>query len=136
MSAGQKFTRFALDVGRKVHDLDNDTIKVMLTNVAPVVGNAVKADITEIAAGNGYVAGGFDAQATWSLVSGVATLVCVDVTITASGGPIGEFRWVVMYNSTPAAGPLIMFWDTGAPQTVTAGNAVKLDFADHAVTLV
>lgn len=136
MGAGQKFVQFALDVGRKIHDLENDTIKVMLTNVAPVGTNAVKADITEIAAGNGYTAGGVDTQATWALVAGVATLVCVDATITASGGDIGPFRWLVAYNATPAAGPLVMFWDIGAPQTVTAGNAVKLDFAANTVTLV
>ena len=58
MPAFNKFNSFVEARGRGVHNLHADTLKVMLTNVAPVAANAVKADITEIAAGAGYSAGG------------------------------------------------------------------------------
>lgn len=58
MAAFNKFNAFVEAVAEKVHNLGADTLKVMLTNVAPVATNSVKADLTEIAAGNGYTAGG------------------------------------------------------------------------------
>ena len=58
MALYNKFNTFVADVNNKVHNFGSDTFKVILTNVAPVAANAVKADITEIAGGNGYAAGG------------------------------------------------------------------------------
>lgn len=86
----------------------------MLTNTAPIAANAVKADITEIAAGNGYVAGGPTITITSSTqAGGTYKLVGNDSVITASGA-VGPFRYAVLYNSTPVAGPLIGWWDYGA----------------------
>jgi hypothetical protein len=50
MSAFNKFNQFVEDLAEKVHNLGADTIKVLLTNTAPVAGNSVKADLTEISA--------------------------------------------------------------------------------------
>src|ERR1700716_2428459 len=61
MATFNKFNAFVADVANKVHNLGADTLKVMLTNTAPVATNAVKADTPEIAAGNGYTAGGTQA---------------------------------------------------------------------------
>ena len=58
MAAFNKFRAFVEDEAEKVHNLGSDTLKVLLTNVAPVNTNSVKADLTEISAGNGYSAGG------------------------------------------------------------------------------
>ena len=58
MASFNKFNAFVADVANKVHNLGADTLKIMLTNTAPAAGNAIKTDITEIAAGNGYAAGG------------------------------------------------------------------------------
>src|ERR1700720_2827204 len=57
MAAFNKFNAFVADVANKVHNLGSDTLKVMLSNTLPTSANAVKADITEISAGNGYSAG-------------------------------------------------------------------------------
>ena len=64
MAAFVKFEVFSEHLAEKVHDLQTagDTLKVMLTNTAPVASTGtVKADITEITAQFGYVAGGNDA---------------------------------------------------------------------------
>ena len=58
MATFTKFNPFVEAVAEKVHNLGSDALKVMLTNTAPVAANAVKADLTEITAGNGYTAGG------------------------------------------------------------------------------
>jgi hypothetical protein len=135
MAVFNKFNQFVADIANKVHNLGSDTLKVMLSNVAPTALNAVKADITEISAGNGYAAGGGAATLVSSTqVSGVYTLVLNDVTFTAVGGSIATFRYAVLYNSTPAPGNLIGWWDSGAPQTITVGNSFMVDLSQVAGT--
>src|ERR1051326_8718544 len=87
MASFNKFNAFVADIANKVHNLGSDTLKVMLTNTAPAATNAVKADITEIAAGNGYTAGGTQATLVSSAQSsGLYTLKLNNVTFTGSGG--------------------------------------------------
>ncbi|MBN8960580.1 MAG: hypothetical protein J0H71_05565 [Rhizobiales bacterium] len=132
MAAANKFNQFVEDVAEKVHNLQSDTLKVMLTNTAPIATNAVQADIAEIAAANGYTAGGTQSvQASSAQVSGTYKLVLADVTYTASAGSIGPFRYPVLYNDTPTspADPLILFWDYGASITLTDGNSFTVDFS-------
>lgn len=129
MAAYNKFNAFVADLTLKVHNFSTDTLKVMLSNVAPVATNAVKADITEIAAGNGYSAGGSAATLTSNgQTGGVEKLVLVGPTFTASGGSIGPFRYAVLYNSTPVAGNLIGWWDFGSGITLASGNQFQVAF--------
>lgn len=130
MASFQKFNAFVENVFEKVHNLESDTLKIMLTNTSPVATNAVKADLTEIAAGNGYTAGGAAvAQASSVQTGGVYKLVIADPTFTAAGGSIGPFRYAVLYNDTPTspADPLIAFWDYGTSITLTSGNSFTVD---------
>jgi hypothetical protein len=129
MSTFNKFNAFVNDIASKVHNLGSDTLKVMLTNTAPTATNAVKADITEISAANGYTAGGTAATLTSSSqTSGTYKLVLANVTFTASGGSIGTFRYAVLYNSTAASGNLIGYYDYGTAITVTTGNSFQVQF--------
>lgn len=125
MASYNKFNAFVADVANKVHNLGSDTLKVLLTNTAPASTNAVKADVTEIAAGNGYTAGGATVTVSSSAQSGgtyklVGSLA--SPTWTASGGAIGPFRYCVLYNSTPASGNLIAWWDYGSSITLASGE--------------
>lgn len=130
MATYQKFNAFIENVFEKVHDLGSDTLKIMLTNTAPLATDSVKADITEISAGNGYSAGGaVVAQSSSAQTGGTYKLVISDPTFTASGGSIGPFRYAVLYNDTPTspADPLIAFWDYGVSITLTNGNSFTVD---------
>lgn len=103
----------------------------MLTLTAPTSSNAVKADLTEISAGNGYTAGGTAATISSSAQSsGTYKLVLADVTFTASGGAIANFRYAVLYNDTPTspADPLIGYWDYGSTVTLASGESFVVDF--------
>lgn len=130
-SSYNKFNVFVVDFGNKVHNLSSDVFKVALTNTAPAATNAVFADITEIAAGNGYAAGGNTAADTsWSQASGTAKLVLADpATWTASGGSVGPFRYAVLYNSTQTSPlkPLIAWWDYGSSITLASGETFTVD---------
>jgi hypothetical protein len=130
MASFNKFNAFVADVANKVHNLGSDTLKIMLTDVAPVATNSIKSNISEIGAGSGYVIGGTAVTITSSAQSGGSyKLVGNNVTFTASGGAITQFRYAVIYNSTAASGNLIGWWDYGTEVNVTNGNSfqVQLD---------
>jgi hypothetical protein len=130
MATFNKFNAFVEHLAEGVHNLQSHTLKVMLTNTAPVATNSVRADLTEIAAGNGYTAGGAAASVTSSAqTGGTYKLVLGDVVITASGGSIGPFRYAVLYNDTPTApaDPLIGWWDYGSALTLANGESITWD---------
>ncbi len=130
MAVFNKFNAFVEHLAEGVHNLQSHTLKVMLTNTAPVAANSVRADLTEIAAGNGYAAGGIAPTIISSAqVSGTYKLVLGDVVFTASGGSIGPFRYAVLYNDTPTspADPLIGWWDYGSALTLPNGESLNWD---------
>jgi hypothetical protein len=129
MAVFNKFDSFVEALAEKQHNLQSDTLRLMMTNVAPVASNTVKSDITEIAAGNGYVAGGPQATVSSSAQSaGSYKLVLADVVITASGGSIAAARYVVLYNATSLA--LIGYWDYGSSFVLATGETLNVDFDD------
>lgn len=125
MASFVKYECLSEDIANEEHDFfgTNDTLKIALTNSAPnVATHRVLSDITEISAGNGYTAGGHDVQNDGTRSGGTTTVTGVDVTITASGGDIGPFRYGVLYNDTSATDALIGYWDRGASITLTGAN--------------
>lgn len=130
MSTYVKFQAAMLDLALGKHDFSSDELKVCFTNTAPdAAADAVLTDITQIAAANGYVAGGAVITGTGvSQTAGVMSLVGDDTTITASGGDFGPFRYAVVYNNTSATKPLLGYWDKGTSVTVTDGDPAIVDF--------
>lgn len=123
------FESFALALGTGLHNLATDTFKVALTNTAPTAATDDQfADITEIAAGNGYTAGGTDIQNGYTQTGGVGTMTAVDVVFTASGGSIGPFRYAVIYNDTAAGKELLGYYDRGSSLTLNDGDTFTVDF--------
>lgn len=111
----------------KVHNLGADSLKWMLTNTAPLATNSVKADLTEIAAGNGYTAGGAAVTVSSSAQSGgTYTLALNSCTFTASGGSFAAFRYIVLYNDTATNDELIGYLDYGTSYTLTTGSTFTI----------
>jgi hypothetical protein len=129
MATFNKFNSFVEALAEKVHNLQTDTLKVVLSNTAPTAGNSVLADITQIAGGNGYTTGGAQAtQASSAQTGGTYKLVLNDVTFMASGGSIATFRYVVLYNDTAPNDELIGWYDFGTAVNITNGNSFTVDF--------
>mgnify|MGYP003576121050 CR=1 FL=1 len=133
MATFNKYEKFAEDFANGVHDLvgTDHVLKVMLSNTAPnAATHAVRADAAEISAGAGYTAGGVDIENDGTRTGGTLSVTGVDKTITASGGPIGPFRYAILYNDTPTspADPLIGWWDYGSAITLNDGEPLHLDF--------
>jgi hypothetical protein len=131
MATYNKFQDYVDQLNRGVHNWASHTFKAALTNTAPSATNTVFANITEISAGNGYAAGGVALDGvTLSEASGTAKVVITDEVITASGGSIGPFRYVVIYNDTPTspADPLVCYYDYGSSITLANGETFTIDF--------
>ena len=139
MAAFNKFDQFSEDLSEGVHQLHaaGHTLKIYLSNATPSASaDAVKADLAEITNENGYTAP-IDTQNDTSRSSGVTSVVGTDITITASGGTVGPFRYVVLYNDTPTspADPLIGWWDYGSGITLQATEQFTVDFGASMFTV-
>lgn len=133
MVSFNKVQGFVGYLGTGVVDLNADEIDVYLANVAPSVSaDNVKADVTEIATGNGYT-GPVDTGNTYSETAGVGTVAVTDVVVTASGGAIATFRYVLAFDNTvssPVVDPLLGWWDYGSTVDLAAGESFTVDFED------
>ena len=128
MAAYNKFQSFVEALAEKSHNLGADTLKVALTNSAPVATNTVLANITQISGTNGYTTGGTQATITTSAqTSGTYKLVLADVVFTATGA-MGPFQYAVLYNDTATNDELIGWWDYGTPVTLANGDTFTVDF--------
>ncbi len=136
MASFNKFNCFVEDLAEKVHNLGSDTLKVFLTNTAPNAATHTAYDgVTgttgpaEIAAGNGYTAGGNSASvSSSSQSSGTYKLVLADPATWTASGAVGPFRYAVLYNDTAASDQLIGWWDYGSSVTLASGETFKVDF--------
>lgn len=143
MAAFVKYNKFLEHLAEKNHNLGADALKFALTNTAPtaasdVTFNAGAGQINEApAAANGYTAGGHAVTVSASSESGgTYTLACVtDVVITATAGGIGPFRYVILYNSTPATLNLIGYWDYGSSITLADGETFTIDVTASLLTI-
>ena len=131
MAAYNKFNLFTQDVCRAVYNFNaSDTFKVMLTNTAPVATNHLYTDITEIANGGGYTTGGITSAMSDSSSSGTEKVLATNVTWTGSGGGMGPFRYVVIYDDTPTSpeDPLVCWFDYGSSISLNAGDTFTVSF--------
>jgi hypothetical protein len=130
MATYQKFQDFTEQTLKSVHNFSSHTFKAAFTNSAPSATNTALADITQISAGSGYVAGGFAVTMTLSETGGVAKVVGADTVFTASGGSVGPFRYVVIYNdsATSPVDALVCYFDYGSSVTLADTETFTLDF--------
>ncbi len=137
MATYNKYNQFIEDWANKVHDIFGtggsgaDVLKVMLSNTAPnAATHAVRADVTEIGAGNGYSSGGSAATNVGTRSTTTLTVAGTTVVFTASGGTIGPFRYAILYNDTPVAptDPLIAWWDYGSSITLNDTETFTVAF--------
>jgi len=128
MATFNKFNAFVENLAEKVHNLGSDTLTIALTNTAPSAANGVLADLTQIA--YTYCSARVPSITSSTQTSGTYKLVLADLTLTASGGSVGPFRYVVLYNDTPTspADPLIGWYDYASSITLLTGESLLIDF--------
>jgi hypothetical protein len=126
-------------VANAVHQMDlrvgEDTLAVALSNTAPSAessdpsadGNGVLANVTEV--DYTYCSSRTLTTSSSSQTSGTYKLVLADITLTATGGDVGPFRYVYIYNDTVAGDPLVGYYDYGLSLTLNDGDSFTLDFS-------
>lgn len=127
MASYNKFNSFVEAMAEKAHNLGSDTLTIALTNSAPAAANTQLTDITQISYTN--CSSRVPTISSSSQTSGTYKLVLADLTLTASGGSVGPFRYVVLYNDTATNDLLIGWWDYGAAITLLDGESFLLDFS-------
>jgi hypothetical protein len=127
-----KFYSFVEAVHEKQHNLGSDTLKWILTNTAPSLSWTQLSDVTgQLSTANGYTQNDKIMTVTSSAQSlGLYTLICSDVTWTASGGNLGNgsFRYAINFNESSTSDLLIGYLDYGYLITVASGQTFTLDF--------
>lgn len=132
MATFNKFQDFVEQLARGVHNFGSHTYKVALTNTAPVATQTGwnTTDHPAPASANGYPAGGAATTISLSETSGTLTVNGTEVTFTASGGTIGPFRYVVVYNdsATSPADAGVGYGDYGSSITLNDGESIVVKF--------
>lgn len=133
MATYNKFRCFVEDVAEKKHNLGSDQLKIALTAAAnaPVNTNTVLANLTEITYTN--LSGATPRNITTASsaqTAGVYKLTLTDLVLTASGGTVGPFRYVVIYNDTATNDELIAWYDYGSDITLADGETFTINFDD------
>lgn len=134
MAAFNKFNAFVQEIANGNINLASDTLKLLLTNTAPVATNTLYGDISanELASGAGYTTGGAAVTTVSSTQTGGIEKLIVSAanpTWTATGS-MGPFRYAVLYDTTPTTPlkPLIGYWDYGASITLASGQTFTATF--------
>jgi hypothetical protein len=133
MATYNKFQDYVEQVNKAVHDWSSHTFKAQLSNTAPdAAADAVEADLpADLAGGNGYTANGVTLDTvSLSEASGTAKVTIADEVVTASGGSVGPFRYVPIFNDTPTspADPVVCYFDYGSSITLLSTETFTMDF--------
>ena len=133
MASPTFFQQFKENLGKGVHNFNSDascsvTVALCAAASAPVATKSVLADLTTIAYTNlsSRVVTGIG----WEHTTGTATMAATDLVLSASGGSVATFRYIVLYDDDPTspADPLICFYDYGSNLTLASGESLTLDF--------
>lgn len=60
--------------------------------------------------------------------SGTYKLILNDLTLSASGGTVGPFKYIVIYNDGAATDELVCYLNYGSDYTIADGDSFKIDF--------
>jgi hypothetical protein len=139
VAAYNKFNAFVEHMAEKSHNLGSDAITCALTATAnaPVATNSILTDLTQISYTN--LSSRVFTVTTSAQSSGTFTWLLADLTLTASGGSVAAFQYVVIYNDTmtvPSADGLIAWYDYGSALTLANTETLLIDFTTSTFTLV
>ena len=132
-SSFNKFQPFVENLAEKAFNLGSDQITVALSSGAPTNTWSQLSSVTEIAYTNLSTRNVTTTSSAQS--AGTYKLVLQDLTLTASGGAVASFRYVILYDNTATNDELIGFYDYGSSVTLADGESLLLDFDGSAGVL-
>lgn len=137
MATYNKFQQTVEDLAHKVHNLGSDTLEVALCNAANAPSaslDAVLVDLVQIAYTN--LSSRVITTNSSGQTTGIYDLVLNDLTLTASGGAVAGFRYVVIFNQSSVAptDALIGWFDYGSDLVLADGESLTIDFESDGPT--
>ncbi|MBY5849684.1 hypothetical protein [Rhizobium ruizarguesonis] len=128
MASFNKFNSFVEALAEKVHNLGSDQLVVALCAAAnaPVAGNTQLSNLTQISYTN--LSSRNITTASSAQSSGTYKLTLTDLVLSASGGSVAAFRYIVIYNDTATNDELIGWYDYGSDLTLASGESLTIDF--------
>lgn len=134
MASFNKFQQYIGDLHNGVYNFGSDQFTIALSNSAPVATNSVLADLTQISYTNASSRN--LVKASSGQTSGSFAHLFNDLTITASGGSVGPFRYVAIYNNTPTSplDPLVGYFDYGSSITLSDTETLLIDSTTSNIT--
>lgn len=136
MATFEKINDFVEHLAEGAHDLDTHQLTVALSNTNPTGessnpksdGNGLLANVTQVS--YTYCSSRDITLSSSSQTGGTYKLILTDLTLSASGGAVGPFEWVYIYNSGTGVltNPLICVYDYGSAVTLNDGEDLLIDF--------
>lgn len=136
MATYNKFQAWAENMVEVAHcGTDLFTLALTAAANAPVATNSVLADLTQISYTNLSARDLTTSSSTQS--GGTYSLVLADLVLTAAGGSVATFRYVVTYDNTPTspADPLVCWHDYGGNVTLLDGETFTFDLGASLFTV-
>lgn len=137
MATYNKFNQTVEDIAEGVYTCSTDQFTVALCAAAnaPVATNTVLANLTEISYTN--LSSRNLTTSSSGQTTGTFTQLFADLVLTASGGAVAAFRYVIIFNNTPTtpADPLLCWYDYGSDLTLADTETLTIDFTTSTFTI-
>jgi len=127
MAEYTKINSFSEALAEGKHNFETNTLKVALTNTAPLPTATKLSELTD------PITSGMDTMTLVKTSSGQTAgtykYIPADLTMTATA-EVGPFRYVVIYDDTSTDDLLVCFFDMGASISREIGETLKLEFQE------
>lgn len=127
------FDQALLDLGKKIHDLSTDVLKLGLvtSTVTPSAttadprwgaGGGTNLSTNAVATGTAWTGPVTLASVAWTIVAGTPTLsAAYPAQIAQDGAGFTNARWGIIYNDTAAGKQALCFIDLGSDRSIVTG---------------
>lgn len=122
-SIWNKFHPFIEEIAKGNHKFGTDVFSLALTNSAPSPAYATRAQVSEIS--YAYASDRDLTLNSANQTNGLLRVIFADHIISANGGSVGPFRYLVVYNKSNDK--LIGWLDYGSNVTVLDGQSLGVD---------
>lgn len=133
MAAASKFQPFVEVLAEGGVNLQTDVMGLALCLSSPPLTNSALAGVPEISYTN--LSSRSVGPNTSAQSGGTYSLSLDDVVLTASGGPVGPFRYAVLYDNTHASDIPMLMWDYGSSITLQDGETFTWDVSATVLTI-
>lgn len=121
-----KIDSFVKNLAEKKIDLSGASLTVALTNTAHTAAWDELADLTQV--DYSYCSSRVLTVSSSTQTSGTYKLVVADLVLTATGGNVGPFRYIYIYDDGSTGDKLIAYYDRGSAFTMADGDTHTLNF--------